>query len=188
MICSFTFQFVKHTWSNPSFGKYSSWIFADHSIQSSRSSSSGASSPLEVKTTSEIFKFKESKHHQEKPQVWMFFFIFIHLSKFKKILHSWVRARFGLKWTFIHQTLCPCWLSRLQFAAIFLFLLQSFLLLFRCPLFSFFFTFCSPLFSICSPSFTFVFSLLWPSFVLFSPLFHFSFHSFLLLFFFFWFW
>ena len=42
----------------------------------------------------EISSFKESKHHQEEPQVWMFFFIFIHLSKFKNFLHSWVRARF----------------------------------------------------------------------------------------------
>ena len=120
---------------------------------------------LESRQLPAISSFKESKHHQEEPQVWMFFFIFIHLSKFKKFLHSWVRARFGLKWTFIHQTLGPCWLSHLQFAALFHFLLQPFLLLFRCPLLPSFFTFCSPLlasfFTFCSPLLALIYSLVY---------------------------
>ena len=57
----FTFLMIKHAWSNPSFLQVLSWICADYLIKSSRSLSSGASSPLEAKETSE---FSSSKRIQ----------------------------------------------------------------------------------------------------------------------------
>ena len=96
----------------------------------------------------------ESKRHQSITGLSVCFII-IHLSNFIKSLFSGVRARFGLKWTFIHQAFasvgCPvcilqpfwpfyCSLSFLSFAVHF----SPLFYILDGPLLSSFFTFCSP--------------------------------------------
>ena len=161
----FTFLFTKHTWSNPLFCKY--WVEIVQVISLKRVGVWAQVHPLLSKPRKlpDFQASKESKRHQSTTGLSVSFILFI-FQNFIKSLFSWVRARFGLKWTFIHQAFAPvgcpvCILqpfwsfycshsflsSAVHFSPLF-YILDSHLL-------SSFFTFCSPF----SSSFVAIF---WP--------------------------